>query len=66
MGRAAQAHAERRARWAVVRGGNAPRPGPEATPATKARARLARPARLERVTIADDGTRTEKGKDACI
>jgi len=66
MGRAAQAHAERRARWAVVRGGNAPRPGTEATPATKARARLARPARLERVTIADDGTRTEKGKDACI
>jgi len=80
MGRAAQAHAERRARWALVRLGQrdqtppARADGPEARPDTEtpgrpprpARpARPPRPARPERVTIADDGTRTE-GKDACL
>ncbi len=59
MGRAAHAHADRCARWALFRGVRAPRVGARTeTPA--------RPARPERVTIADDGTRTEKGKDACI
>ena len=86
MGRAAQAHAERRARWALVRlgqrdqtpparvdgpearpdtetSGRPPRPAQPARPARPARP--PRPARPERVTIADDGTRTE-GKDACL
>jgi len=59
VGRAAHAHADRCARWALFRGVRAPRVGARTeTPA--------RPARPERVTIADDGTRTEKGKDACI
>jgi len=72
MGRAAQGHAERRARWAVLRGGTAPREGTEARsgtearPGTEERAHRARPVHAERVTIADDGTRTEKGKDACL
>jgi len=75
MGRAAQAHAERRARWALVRPGQrdqtppARADGPEARPDTETPGRpprLARPARPERVTIADDGTRTAKGKDACL
>jgi len=78
MGRAAQAHAERRARWALVRLGQRDQTpaarvdGPEArpdreTPGRPPRlARPPRPARPERVTIADDGTRTEKGKDACL
>jgi len=59
VGRATDAPAERRARWALFRGGHAPQEGARTeTPA--------RPARPERVTIADDGTRTEKGQDACI
>ncbi len=81
MGRAAQAHAERRTRWALVRPGQrdqtpvARADGPEARPDTEtpgrpprlARSpRPARPTRSERITIADDGTRTEKGKDACL
>jgi len=57
MGRAAQARTERRARWALFRGGSAPRAGTRTE---------ARPARPERVTITDDGTRTEKGTGACI
>jgi len=59
MGRAAHAHAERRARGALCRGGGAPRTS------TRTEARP-RPARPERVTIVDDGMRTEKGKDACL
>jgi len=61
MGRATHAPAERRARWALFQGVRAPRAGARTeTPG--------RPARVaqERATIADDGTRTEKGKDACI
>jgi len=54
MGSAAQARPERRARWALFRGGSAPRAG------TRTEARPAR------VTIADDGTRTEKGTGACV
>ncbi len=61
MDRAAHAPAERRARWTLVRGVRAPRAGTR----TETPGRPARGAR-ERVTIADDGTRTEKGKDACI
>jgi len=60
VGRAAHAHAERRARWALFRGVRAPRAGTR----TEAPGRPARVA-PERVTIADDGTRTEKGQDAC-
>ncbi len=61
MGRAAQARTERRARWALFRGVQAPRTDTHAeTPGHPARAAQ------ERVTIADDGTRSEKGKDACI
>jgi len=61
MGRAAPAPAERRARWALFQGGRAPHAGARAEAP-------GRPTRAvqERVTIADDGTRTEKGKDACI
>ncbi len=57
MGSAAQAHTERRARGALFRGGSAPRAGTRTE---------AHPARPERVTIADDGTRTEKGTGACV
>jgi len=61
MGRVAHMHAECRARWTLFRGGRAPREGARAeTPGRPTRAVQ------ERVTIADDGTRTEKGKDACI
>ncbi len=64
MGRAAHAHTERRARWALLRGNRAPHAA--ALPETETPARPARAAQ-ERVTIADDGTRTEKGsKDACL
>jgi len=76
MGRAAQAHAERRACWALLRPGRTETParadGPEVRPGTETPARPARPtrparpARPERIMIADDGTRTEKGKDACL
>jgi hypothetical protein len=59
MGRVAHTRAERRTHWALFQGGRAPRAGARTET-------LARPARPERVTIADDGTRTEKGKDACI
>jgi len=61
MGRAVHARAESRARWALFRGGRAPR----ASARTETPGRPTR-AVQERVTIADDGTRTEKGKDACI
>jgi len=57
MGRAAQARTERRARGALFRGGRAPRAGTRTE---------AHPARPERVTIANDGTRTEKGTGACV
>jgi len=51
--------AERRARWALVR----PLRMPRESTRTATRGRPARPAR---VTIADDGTRTAQGKDACL
>jgi len=61
MGRAAHAQTERRARWALFPGVRAPREGARAeTPGRPTRAVQ------ERVTIADDGTHTEKGKDACV
>jgi len=74
MGRAAHAHTERRARWALLRGDrapheNAPPETPTDAPTETATETPGRPARgvQERVTIADDGTRTEKGsKDACL
>jgi len=59
MGRVAHVPTDRRARWALFR--------PTRTPRGDGRTEsAARPARPERVTITDDGTRTEKGKDACI
>jgi len=74
MGRAAQATAARRARWALLRRDRAPRKDappetPTDAPTETATETAGRPARgvQERVTIADDGTRTEKGsKDACL
>ncbi len=69
MGRAAHAHAACRARWALIRPGRpdqrpaARADGTEGRPATET---PGRPTRPERVTIADDGTRTEKGKGACV
>jgi len=58
MGRVAHIQAERRTRWALFRSARTPREDTRTeTPG--------RPARAERITIADDGTRTEKGKDAC-
>jgi len=61
MGRAAQARTERRARWALFR----PIRMPRADTRAETQGRPARAAQ-ERIIIADDGTRTEKGKDACI
>jgi len=59
-------HAKRRARWALFRqdqSAPARADGTKVMPGTDARERPARP---ERVAIADDGARTEKGKDACV
>jgi len=60
MGRAAHAHRERRARWALLRGDQAPHEA--AAPETETVGRPARAAQ-ERVTITADGTLTEKGRD---
>ena len=69
MGRAAHAHAACRARWALIRPGRldqAPAARADGTLGQPATETPGRPTRPERVTIADDGTRTEKGKGACV